>query len=52
MLVLVFLLVLNLMQDQIKQKEADRILRLVKQDSFVITLEIKGQKMDSVQFQT
>ena len=38
------------LEEQIKLKEAERILRLVKQDSFVITLEIKGKKYDSVAF--
>ena len=34
----------------IKKKEADRILKIIKPDSYVITLEILGKKMDSLQF--
>lgn len=34
----------------IKQKEADRILSKIKDDAYVITLEITGKKMDSVSF--
>lgn len=34
----------------IKEKEADRILNKLAQDSYVITLEIDGKKMDSVAF--
>jgi len=34
----------------VKQKEAERILKCIKSDSYVITLEILGKKMDSVQF--
>lgn len=34
----------------VKQKEAERILKCIKPDSYVITLEILGKKMDSVQF--
>lgn len=37
-------------EEQIKEKEADRILSHVKDDAFVITLEIKGKKIDSVEF--
>ena len=34
----------------VKQKEAERILKSIKNDAYVITLEILGKKMDSVQF--
>ncbi len=37
-------------EEQIKEKEADRILSYVKEDAFVITLEIAGKKLDSVEF--
>lgn len=36
--------------DAIKQKEAERILRKLRDDSFVITLEIAGKKYNSEQF--
>lgn len=36
--------------DAIKQKEAERILRKLRDDSFIITLEITGKKYDSEQF--
>ena len=35
---------------QIKEKEAQRILKYVKDDAYLITLEIEGRKMDSVSF--
>ena len=35
---------------QIKEKEAQRILEYVKEDAYLITLEIEGRKMDSVSF--
>ena len=35
---------------QILKREGERILSKIRQDSFVITLEIKGKKMDSVSF--
>lgn len=35
---------------QIRQKEGERILRYVKEDSYVITLEIGGTMLDSVSF--
>lgn len=38
------------MEEQIKEKEAARILKHVREDAFVYVLEIKGQKMDSVSF--
>ncbi len=38
------------LEEQIKKKEADRILQRLKEDAYVITLEITGSKMDSVAF--
>ncbi|MBO5056434.1 MAG: 23S rRNA (pseudouridine(1915)-N(3))-methyltransferase RlmH [Lachnospiraceae bacterium] len=38
------------MEEQIKEKEAFRILRYIKEDAFVVTLEILGKKMNSVAF--
>lgn len=35
---------------QIKEKEGDRILNSIKDDSYVISLAIEGKKMDSVAF--
>lgn len=35
---------------QIKEKEAHRILKYVKEDAYLITLEIEGRKMDSFSF--
>ena len=37
-------------EEQIKEKEADRILSHIKEDAYVITLEIMGKKLDSVSF--
>lgn len=37
-------------ENQIKEKEADRILSHIKDDAYLITLEIKGKKLDSVSF--
>ena len=37
-------------EEGIKKKEADRITKYLKDDAFVITLEIGGKSMDSVQF--
>lgn len=37
-------------EEQIKKKEAERILAKVKEDAYVITLEITGDKVDSVLF--
>lgn len=34
----------------IREKEADRILKYIREDAFVYTLEILGEKMDSVSF--
>lgn len=38
------------LEEQIKEKEAARILKCVKEDAYVITLEIQGEKPDSVSF--
>lgn len=38
------------LEEQIKKKEAEKILMRLKDDAYVITLEIKGDKMDSVDF--
>ena len=35
-------------EEEIKKKEADRILKNIKPDTFVVTLEIKGEMLDSV----
>ena len=37
-------------ENQIKEKEADRILAHIKEDACVVTLEIKGKQLDSVAF--
>ena len=37
-------------ENQIKEKEAERIFSHIKEDAFVITLEIGGKKLDSVAF--
>ncbi len=37
-------------EEQIKAKEADRILKVIKEEAFVFTLEISGKKYDSVGF--
>lgn len=37
----------ELVENQIRSKEADRILKHVKEDSFVITLEINGKQLTS-----
>lgn len=34
----------------IREKEADRILKYIREDAFVYTLEILGEKMDSISF--
>lgn len=36
-------------EDEIKRKEAERILKNIKQDAYVITLEIKGEMTNSVE---
>ena len=38
------------MEEQIKAKEAERILKNVKEEAFVFTLEIAGKKYNSVEF--
>lgn len=38
------------MEDQIREKEAARILKHVKEDAYVFTLEIEGRQSDSVAF--
>ena len=38
------------LEEQIKNKEAERILKNIKEDAYVITLEIHGKKYDSVAF--
>ena len=35
---------------QIRQKEGERILRYIKDDAYVLTLEISGKMLDSVEF--
>ena len=37
-------------ETQIKEKEAERILKYVKDDAFVMTLDIAGKMFDSVEF--
>lgn len=37
-------------EEQIKAREAERILKNIKEDAYVITLEIGGKKLDSVSF--
>ena len=38
------------LETQIKEKEAERILKHVKEDAYLVTLEIQGKKLDSVAF--
>lgn len=38
------------LEDLIKKKEGDRILKHIKDDSYVITLEIQGKMQDSLEF--
>lgn len=38
------------LEEQIKEKEAKRILKYIKDDAHVITLEIQGKKLDSMAF--
>ena len=40
----------KIIENQIKEKEADRILAHVKEEACVVTLEIKGKQLDSVAF--
>ena len=37
-------------RDAIEEKEADRILKYIREDAFVYSLEITGEKMDSISF--
>ena len=38
------------LENQIKEREALRILKYVREDAYVVALEIQGRKMDSVAF--
>ena len=38
------------LEEQIKEREGTRILKALKEDAYVITLEIRGKKMDSETF--
>lgn len=38
------------LEEQIKEKEAERIIKHIKEEAFVVTLEIAGKKLDSVSF--
>lgn len=38
------------LENQIKEKEAERLLKFIKEDAFVILLSIDGKKLDSVAF--
>ena len=40
----------EVVENQIRQKEGERILKYVKEDAYVITLEIGGAMLDSVEF--
>jgi 23S rRNA (pseudouridine1915-N3)-methyltransferase len=40
----------DVQEDQIKQKEADRILKYIKEDAYCIALAIDGKKYNSVDF--
>ena len=40
----------ELLEDQIKQKEAERILKYIREDAYCIALAIDGKKFDSVGF--
>lgn len=40
----------EVMENQIKQKEAERILKNIREDAYCIALAIDGRKMDSVAF--
>ena len=37
-------------EEGIRQKEGERILKLLKEDAYVVTLEIGGRMLDSVEF--
>lgn len=38
-----------LMEEQIKRKEGERILKVIKEDAYVIALAIEGKQLDSVE---
>ena len=38
------------LQEQIKEREGSRILSHIREDAYVVTLEIAGKKMDSLEF--
>jgi len=38
------------LENRIREKEGARLLAKIKEDAFVVTLEIKGKKMDSIEF--
>lgn len=38
------------LEDAIRRKEGERLLKVIPEDAFVITLEIEGQMLDSVAF--
>lgn len=40
----------EVVEDNIRQKEGERILKYVKDDAYVVTLEIGGKMLDSVEF--
>ena len=40
----------ELMEEKIKEKEASKILKCMKQDAYTFILEIKGEKFDSIGF--
>lgn len=40
----------DVVEEQIKEKEAERILKYVKEDAYCIALAIEGKKTDSVKF--
>lgn len=40
----------TIVEEQIRNKEGERILKLLKDDAYVITLEIGGKMLDSVEF--
>ena len=40
----------EVVEESIRQKEGERLLKQIKSDAYVITLEIKGQMLDSVAF--
>ncbi|MDD2972429.1 MAG: 23S rRNA (pseudouridine(1915)-N(3))-methyltransferase RlmH [Lachnospiraceae bacterium] len=40
----------GLVEEKIKEKEADRILKYIREDTYVLALAIEGKKFDSVEF--